>query len=68
MSITITNCTECTAHKIKSDPDPSDLFNDDDVKVVCSIAKKNITTACRPYNIKKECEIPSWCPKNKRLI
>lgn len=21
-----------------------------------------ITTACRPYNTRKECEVPSWCP------
>jgi hypothetical protein len=22
-----------------------------------------ITTACRPYNLRKECDIPDWCPK-----
>lgn len=25
--------------------------------------KNNITVACRPYRIEKECSIPKWCPK-----
>ena len=58
------NCTNCSAHKVLPDPDPHDWFCDDDVKVVCTEANyKQITCACRPYNIKKECETPDWCPK-----
>lgn len=57
------NCTKCKEHKVLMDPDPNDWFCDDDVKVVCSILNENITVACRPYNIKKECEVPDWCPK-----
>ena len=26
---------------------------------------KEITCACRPYNIRKECDIPEWCFKFK---
>lgn len=56
------NCTECPAHKVLPDPDPNDWFNDDDVKVVCGHADRNITVACRPYRVKAECEVPNWCP------
>lgn len=57
------NCTDCPAHNILPDPDPDDWFCDDDVKVVCEHMRgKNITVACRPYNIRKECAVPSWCP------
>ncbi len=65
MTVTITNCIDCAHHKVQHDPDPLDWFNDDDVKVVCRKVKQGhsaITTACRPYNIRKECEIPKWCP------
>jgi len=24
---------------------------------------KSITTGCRPYNMKKEATVPTWCPK-----
>ena len=58
------NCSECSEHEIQPDPDPFDWFCDDDVKVLCKKAGKCITTACRPYNVKKECSIPDWCPKN----
>ena len=60
----IENCIDCEDHSILSDPDPYDWFCDDDVKVFCKIAKKNITTACRPHNVRKECDTPIWCPKN----
>lgn len=61
--ITINNCIDCPFHKVLEDPDPNDWFNDDDVKVVCTKKRnKNITTACRPYNLRKESEIPDWCP------
>lgn len=62
----INNCTECPFHSILPDPDPSDWFCDDDVKVVCNKIKKNITVACRPYNVQKECEVPTWCPLKKK--
>jgi len=65
INITINNCIDCTSHQVLPDPDPFDWFCDDDVKVVCNINKKQITYACRPYNIRKECDIPNWCPKGK---
>lgn len=57
----INNCTECPFHEVQPDPDPNDWFCDDDVKVYCHKSKKNVTCACRPYNIKKESEVPEWC-------
>lgn len=56
---------DCTFHEVQSDPDPNDWFNDDDVKIVCKKQKRNVTVACRPYNMRKECDIPSWCPLPK---
>lgn len=57
------NCTKCSEHEILPDPDPNDWFNDNDVKVVCKLLNKNITVACRPHHIKRECDTPKWCPK-----
>jgi hypothetical protein len=57
------NCTECFEHEVLPDPDPNDWFCDDDVKVLCTVTKRFVTTTCRPYNIKKECGTPDWCPK-----
>ncbi len=73
MSNTVTpeikNCVDCPHHAVRPDPDPDDWFNDDDVLVICTRAPvnkggqyKRVTSACRPYNIRKECEIPNWCP------
>ncbi len=60
---TFKNCMDCPHHKVELDPDPSDWFCDDDEKVVCTKKKdKAITVACRPYNKRKECETPRWCP------
>ena len=56
------NCLDCPKHHIAPDPDPHDWFCDDDVKVVCDEARRNVTVACRLYNIRKESEIPEWCP------
>jgi len=72
------NCIDCPFHKVISDPDPTDWFNDDDVAVVCTKTPKKedknskyaadhqpfkpVTVACRPYNIRKESETPKWCP------
>ena len=72
------NCTMCAMHKVLPDPDPDDWFCDDDVKVKCTAAKDQtpkytalghlksgepyVTVACRPYMVKKECDIPEWCP------
>jgi len=62
-NVTITNCIDCPEHQILKDPDPDDWFCDDDVKVICGLNNKQITCACRPYNTRKECNIPTWCPK-----
>ena len=59
------NCTKCPEHSILPDPDPDDWFCDNDIKVLCTVTKRFVTVACRPYNIKKECDVPKWCPKNK---
>jgi len=65
ISISISNCLDCTEHKVQSDPDPDDWFCDDGCKVLCQTAHKYITMGCRPYNLRKECPIPNWCPKKK---
>lgn len=58
----ITNCLDCPHSEIQADPDPNDWFCDDDQKVVCKKARKNITIAARPYQLRRECEVPKWCP------
>jgi len=63
--INITNCTQCNFHKILPDPDPDDWFCDDDVKVMCTKENRNITVACRPHHVKRECNVPKWCPLTK---
>jgi hypothetical protein len=65
------NCMDCEHHQEVRDPDPDDWFCDDDVAVLCTVTKPRkdsgfpyrvITCACRPYNTRKECDIPDWCP------
>lgn len=74
----IQNCTSCMHHVVEPDPDPTDWFNDDDVKVRCKLSSKSpngvycceepyITVACRPYKIEVECSTPNWCPLNKQI-
>jgi len=64
----VSNCTECPEHKVLSDPDPYDWFCDDDVKVVCKAKNdKVITCGCRPHHTKKECNVPSWCPRKPKI-
>lgn len=73
-SLPLTNCMDCPFHLVRRDPDPNDWFCDDDEKVVCTNTKvvnnngdgKVITSACRPYNKRRECEIPNWCPLPKK--
>ncbi len=62
LSIEVGNCMDCPMHKVMADPDPDDWFCDDDEKVVCTKVNRDITTACRPYNKRKECSVPEWCP------
>ena len=62
VKLAISNCMDCPHHDVQRDPDPDDSFCSDDVKVVCQKAKRNITVACRPYNMRKECPVPEWCP------
>jgi len=66
-TLNITNCTQCPHHKVLPDPDPLDWFCDDDVKVVCLLfpEERQITCACRPYQVEKECSVPKWCPLRK---
>lgn len=77
-TIEIENCIDCPHHEIIIDPDPYDSFCSDDIAVLCSrkdnftssksyatgklYDKKPITISCRPYNKRKECVIPNWCP------
>jgi hypothetical protein len=66
MEIKIDNCIDCREHEILPDPDPSDWFCDDDVQVICKANyNQTITCSCRPYRVREECSIPSWCPKAK---
>ena len=67
MSEKYTNCIDCPFHDVLSDPDPDDWFCDDDVKVYCRKAERNVTVACRPYNTRKESAVPTWCPLDKEL-
>lgn len=62
LKIKVETCMDCPFSKVLPDPDPNDWFCDDDIKIVCLKANKNITVACRPYNDRKETSIPSWCP------
>ncbi len=61
-TLEMTNCLQCPHHEILPDPDPDDWFCDDDVKVFCHKAEKDITVACRPYNVEEESVVPDWCP------
>lgn len=62
-TITIENCQDCPHHENRMDPDPDDWFCDDDMKVVCTLTRnKEVTVACRPYNLRKESGVPEWCP------
>ena len=65
--VLIGNCMDCPHHLALPDPDPEDWFNDDDERVVCTQdgTRKEITSMCRPYNKRKECETPDWCPLKK---
>ena len=67
VKLEIENCMDCPDHSVRPDPDPDDWFCDDDEKVVCAHGgqERTITCACRPYNKRKECEIPPWCPRMK---
>ena len=56
------NCMDCPLHRVLADPDPYDWFCDDDVKIYCTKAQRNIAVACRPYNDRKESKVPIWCP------
>ena len=62
VQIAIENCLDCPHHQVFDDPDPYDWLNDDDQGCRCKLTKRDITVACRPYHLKKDCEIPDWCP------
>lgn len=58
----VVSCLDCPYHQVLPDPDLLDSFCSDDLKVVCKKANKDITVACRPYLLRKETDIPKWCP------
>lgn len=74
----IANCIDCPNHEVVSDPDPYDSFCSDDVAVLCKASANTdrgthwasgylwphraITSSCRPYRTRNECEVPEWCP------
>jgi len=64
IELDIKNCLDCPHHEVRPDPDPLDSFCQDDQKVVCKKAKNEraIVVAERPYNLRRECKVPSWCP------
>jgi hypothetical protein len=41
--------------------DKNDRLDESSNRLVLQQEHRIITTACRPYHIKKECETPSWC-------
>lgn len=75
------NCIDCKNHVVVNDPDPTDWFCDDDVAVLCKLSLNKtkskyyssgqlfeyepITVSCRPHYIRKECDVPVWCPLNE---
>lgn len=62
----IENCIDCPYHLILFDPDPNDSFCNDDRKVLCQKSDNRIiTVGCRPYMLRKECTVPSWCSLKK---
>ena len=66
VTMKLENCMDCPAHRVEADPDPDDWFCDDDEKVVCTKANRNITVSCRPYQKRRDCSpIPDWCPLRK---
>jgi hypothetical protein len=71
-------CLGCKHHEVIDDRDPDDWFCDDDQAVICKLsptkpepnsrflsqrsAFRRVASACRPYNLRKEATIPTWCP------
>lgn len=68
VTIEIDNCVDCEQHEVLPDLDPHDWFCDDDVKVICKLTSKNITSACRLYNKRKECGARLVSTSKKILI
>lgn len=62
LKVLLTNCIDCEHHVVLDDPDETDWFNDDDVKVHCQLAKKDVMVGIRPYQVRKEAATPAWCP------
>jgi hypothetical protein len=71
-TLKIKSCIDCPFHEVRTEGDPDDWFNDDDVKVVCK--KKNyrenyrvVISSCRPYQMRIETTPPpQWCPLEDR--
>lgn len=72
----IDNCIDCPNHGEVRDPDPEDSFCNDDMAVMCMLKepekgerfpRRAVTSSCRPYRLKEECEIPKWCPLRKQV-
>ena len=55
-------------HDVIPDPDPDDWFNDDDVAIICHLARnpewRCVAFGCRPnrHMLAEESAIPTWCP------
>lgn len=76
----ISCCMDCPHHEVLPDPDPTDWFCDDDVKVKCTLSKISsggygyyckepfVTVGCRPYRTREETQIPDWCPLVKSSV
>jgi hypothetical protein len=48
----------CTLIKGNPDYDPKSPY-----AATCQNEHRCVTVSCRPYNLRKESEIPDWCPK-----
>lgn len=68
IQVDIENCMDCIHKNIQSDPDPDDWFCDDDMKLLCKINYRIVTRGCRPHQLRKECEVPSWCKFLKKEV
>jgi len=66
ITLEITNCQDCPNHKNVPSSSTGDSFDMIDQDTVCTLANnREITVANRPWEIRRNSEIPDWCPLKK---
>jgi hypothetical protein len=62
-TVQITHCTQCEHHDVEPVYYPGDdTFSHPEGKVICRLAKKDVTFGERLCDLKGIARIPSWCP------